>query len=130
MTSNVAATAALAVAAAFAAWAAWQVFPERVRCSKRELVKSHGCRKESMPLAEIAQIDFHYHAVVGFVSAWEFVSHSGAKLLVDGDARGIAAALQALEKNLAGFSMAQFKQQFEEGDVEDSIEVWRAAPRS
>lgn len=79
-----------------------------------------------MALAEIAQIHFHYHAVVGFVSCWEFVSHSGRSLLIDGGSLGMTAVLKMLENSLVGFSTAEFKRKFAEGDVEDSIEVWRA----
>lgn len=126
--SDIAAVSGLVIALAFAAWAAWHALSERVRCSEREIVKRHGWRKESMALPDIAHIKFHYHAVVGFVSCWEFVSRSGSSLLIDGAAHGITAALHALEKNLPGFSLAAFQRQFKEGDVEDTLEVWRAAP--
>ena len=35
-------------------------------------------------------------------------------------------ALAALERNLPGFSIAEFQRRFEMGDVEDTIEVWCA----
>lgn len=119
-------TVALATSVTFAAWAAWLLFAERVRCSNREIVKFHGWRKESMALAEITQIQFHYHAVVGFVSSWEFISRSGRSLLIDGRALGIRPALKALEQTLPGFSLSDFQRKFAAGDVEDTIDVWRS----
>lgn len=121
-------TFALLAALVATAWSLWRLLMERVRCSERELVKLGWRRREAMALADIARIDFHYHAVVGFVSAWEFVSRSGRSLHVSGDAHGIDAVLRALERYLPGFSIAAFKRELEAGDVEDTIEVWRVDP--
>jgi hypothetical protein len=115
----------LSLALGLAAWAAWQLLIERVSCVDGEILKWQAWRKDSMSLEELEQINYHYHAVVGFVSCWEFVSRSGRSLSVDGHARGLKVTLQSLESQLPGFSMAEFQRQFAAGDVEDTLEVWR-----
>lgn len=78
-----------------------------------------------MALADMVEINYHYHAVVGFLASWEFVSRSGASLCVAGNAWGMKAALHALEQSLPGFSIAEFERKLQAGDVEDTLEVWR-----
>lgn len=80
-----------------------------------------------MPIADVARIKYHYHAVVGFVAVWEFIDKNARSLLVDGDAKGAGDLLAGLEKSLSGFSLADFKRKFDEGDVEDAIDVCKAA---
>ena len=116
----------VAVMAALIGWLAWNALPERVRLIEDNLVKTERGRRESMSLAEVDCILFHYHAVVGFVSAWEFVSREGRSLHVDGAALGIRQVVAGLERRLPGFSKAEIDRLFASGDVEDSIEAWRA----
>ena len=81
-----------------------------------------------MRLTEILTIQFHYHAVVGFECVWEFTDKSGRKLLAGGN--GIDnRMLSNLERKLAGFSKDEFYRQFKEGDVEDTLDVWRRPKR-
>lgn len=117
------------VMAALIGWFVWHALPERVRLVDDDIVKTERGRRESMTLTELERILFHYHAVVGFISAWEFVSKDGRSLHVDGAARGIGQLIAGLEQRLPGFSKAEIDRLFELGDVEDSIEVWRAAGR-
>jgi hypothetical protein len=80
-----------------------------------------------MELANLAEIKFHYHAVVGFLCVWEFVAKSGVSL-EHSSSHISERLLQALEQSIPGFTAADFHRKFEDGDVEDSLEVWRADP--
>ena len=112
--------------AAFA-WAGYQRLLEKVFLRGHAIVKKHRGDIEQMPIADIAQIRYHYHAVVGFIAVWEFIDKNARSLRVDGDAKGVEDLLAGLEKSLAGFSLADFKRQFDEGGVEEAIDVWKAA---
>lgn len=109
-------------------WVAWQMWPERVCIRAGQIVRSQRRCRESMPLSEVARVNFHYHAVVGFIGVWEFVAESGITLHISGDAKGIDHVISALEHFLPGFSKARFDEQFRDGDVEDSLEVWTRHP--
>jgi hypothetical protein len=58
---------------------------------------------------------------------WEFIDKNARSLSVDGNAKGVDEVLTSLEKSLVGFSLADLKRKFDEGDVEDAIDVWKAA---
>lgn len=90
------------------------------------MVKKHKGERERMSLADISKIHFHYHAVVGFVAEWEFVDIAGNTLVIDAKATGIESLISSLEKALPGFSIAEFDRKFRQGDVEDTIDVWKA----
>lgn len=113
--------------AAFIAWVVYQLLPAKVYVRDRTIVKKHGRKVEYMPISDISAINYHYHAAVGFSAVWEFVDRNARSLVVDVEAKGVGAVLGALEKVLPGFALTEFKQKFDAGDVEDSIEVWKAA---
>ncbi|QDH68912.1 hypothetical protein [Marilutibacter alkalisoli] len=110
-------------------WGAIVALPERVRLRGDRIVVRRGLRLESIAVADIRAIRFHYHAVVGFVSVWELVSRHGCSLMIEGRAWGARSVLGALEVRLPGFSLQELDRQFEQGDVEDTLELWRL-PRS
>jgi hypothetical protein len=58
---------------------------------------------------------------------WEFIDASANSLTGDDSARGIKELKAALEQVLPGFSSANFERKFRAGDIEDSIDVWKAA---
>ena len=113
--------------AAFVAWAVYQLLPEKVFLRNHTMVKKYGGKIEQMPIADIGEIKYHYQAVVGFVAVWEFIDKNARSLSVDGNAKGVDEVLTSLEKSLVGFSLADLKRKFDEGDVEDAIDVWKAA---
>jgi hypothetical protein len=93
--------------------------------ARRSLIKLHPWKFQSIPLAELSCIQFHYDAVMGFRCVWEFISKSGRKMFVE--ANDIDDKLLAnLERNLDGFSKQDFYAEFKDGDVEDTIGVWYA----
>lgn len=112
--------------AVFVAWAVYPMLPEKVFLRDGALVKKSRGKVEQIPVADISRIKYHYHAVVGFVAVWEFVGRGRRSVLVSGEAKGIDAVLASLEGSLPGFSLAEFRRQFDEGDVEDSLDVWTA----
>ena len=113
--------------AALIAGAIYLLRPEQVFLRDQTILKKHKGRREQMSIVDISEIRYHYHAVVGFVAVWEFVARGGKSLSVDGKAKGIDDVLRGLEKSLPGFSLVDFKRKFDEGDVEDTIDVWRSA---
>jgi hypothetical protein len=100
--------------------------PARIIFSGGHLVKKQNGKSENIALSDLSSIQFHYHAVVGFVGTWEFVSKSGKSILVE--AYGIDyTLLSRLERHVPHFSSKRFHQQFEAGDVADTLEVWKTA---
>ncbi|MGD8912338.1 MAG: hypothetical protein PVJ68_06295 [Candidatus Thiodiazotropha sp.] len=112
---------------AFIAWIVWEQQPEKVTFVNGLLVKKYKGRSESIVISDLVEIKYHYHAVVGFISTWEFNGKDGGSLRVDGEAKGISEVLSQLEKILPTFSLSSFETQFDAGDVEDTIDVWRNA---
>lgn len=113
------------VSAVLVPWLVWLLLPERAIIAGNRLLWKHRARSQSLQIRDIEAIHYHYHAVVGFVSVWEFIDDRGNSLTIDGNALGIKQVLLTLETRLPGFSMTEFNRQFESGDVEDSLDVWR-----
>src|SRR5688572_7062015 len=108
------------VLAGIGGWIVYYLWPERVVVADGKLIKRHRLRTTNeLSLAELAEIKFHYHAVVGFVGAWEFVSVSGRSFTVGARSNAMPKALVALEGVLPNFSVEDFNRKFREGDVED-----------
>lgn len=115
------------VLAALVCWIVYTVWPERVVVADGKIIKRHRFRTtDELPLAELAEIKFHYHAVVGFVGVWEFVAMSGRSFAVETNSNVMPKALVALEGVLPNFSVVAFERRFHEGDVEDTLDVWKA----
>lgn len=119
------ASLALLVAAATCVWLIYTCWPETVRLKDGLLIKRHRLHRERMALADLEAVHFHYHAVIGFVTVWEFTDKSGRTIAVGGSTfrRGL---VRQLAKHLPGFSESEFDRLFAAGDIEDSLEVWRA----
>lgn len=81
---------------------------------------------EKIDVRNLKRIEYHYHAVVGFVSMWEFIDKDGKSINIDGKTRGLQLVLNQLERTLPGFSLKEWRSMFDDGDVEDSFVVWRA----
>lgn len=111
----------------FIAWIIWALQPEKVFCSDRTLTRKHKGKLESIEIRELVEIKYHYHAVVGFISTWEFINRNGGSLIIDGEAKNISEVLSQLERILPGFSLANLKVMFESADVEDVLDVWKIA---
>lgn len=115
------------VAAVFLVWVVYQMLPEKVFLLDGKIVKKHKRNTEQLHLSHLSEIKFHYHAVVGFLGMWEFIDNAGVSLKVDANAKGIKDLIASLDRELPGFSAKEFDRKFREGDVEDSIDVWKAA---
>ena len=115
------------IVSAFIAWVVWENQPEKVALTNGSLTKKYKGKEESIEISNLLEIKYHYHAVVGFISTWEFIDKNGGSLKVDGEAKGIVEVFTQLEKILPKFSLNSFKKQFKSGDVEDTIDVWRNA---
>ncbi len=111
---------------AFITWIIGKGRPDlkSLTCANGILTKRDNRGEESIRLSDLSEIKYHYHAVVGFISQWEFINRQGQSLSVDGETPGIETVLSQLEELLPGFSLNEFKTKFDEGDVEDTIHVW------
>jgi hypothetical protein len=101
----------------------WIYIFDRVTYKNHRLVKKGLLKNNSINIVHLNEIKFHYHAVVGFISVWEFIDSTGNSLEINGKAKGLKKVL-LLEQDLAGFSLNNFKQLFDSGDVVDTLEVW------
>jgi hypothetical protein len=113
--------------AIFLAWVIYQTLPEKVILRDGRIMRKYRGTVEEISTSEISEIKYHYHAVVGFVAVWEFVGKNEKRLLVDDQAKGINALLSSLEGVLPAFSLVEFKRRFDEGELVDVINVWKAA---
>ena len=112
---------------AFITWAIYPLLPEKISLRDQTIIWKYRGKQEQMPISDISEIKYHYHAVVGFVAVWEFIDRSAKRLLVHGEAKGIETVLSSLENALTGFSLVEFQRKFDEGDVQDVIDVWKAS---
>ncbi len=107
------------------AWVAYQLWPDQLYFEDGVLVKKQKWTIEKMPITDLARIEFHYHAVVGFACVWEFISKSGHSIFVSRNSIDKKLA-SMLENHLPNFSSQQFYDDFGEGDIEDSLVIWAA----
>ena len=117
---------ALAVVAVTLVWLIYTAWPETLRIKDGLLIKRHRFHTETMPLANLASVQFHYQAVIYFACVWEFTDTSGRTLSVGGFTFR-RRLIRQLALHLPGFSEREFDRLFDDGDVEDSLEVWRAS---
>ncbi len=82
-------------------------------------------RRTEISLNDLQAVYYHYHAVVGFEFLWEFCGKNEQKLEVDLFTLGRSRLLKNLEISLSGFSLKKFKNLFKDGDVEDTLVVWK-----
>lgn len=123
--AHVIANLALLVCTAAILYVVVLLWPERLSFKGPYLVKKALWKTERMALAELAKIDFHYEAVVGFTCVWDFTAVSGQVITLS-SFRISRRLLQRLQAHIPGFSMAAFDEAFQAGDVSDSLELWRA----
>jgi len=105
-------------------WIGWIFLFEKASYKKGILKTTTFWKSASINIDNLSIIKYHYHAVVGFISVWEFIDDQGKSLEINGRAIGLNKVLSQLDNTLSGFSMTRFKQQFESGDVEDTLDVW------
>lgn len=110
------------------AWLRWSGFSFVLL---RDGVLHHCTLREhrTLALAAVAKIEYAYHAVVGFVAVWIFTGRDGNELAIDASCPGTRRLLIDLERDLPGFSIAAWRQAFDAGDVEDTVQVWPATAR-
>ena len=60
------------------------------------------------------------------MSVWEFKDMSGEAFNVSGDVKDLDKVLLFLESKLASFNLEGFDRMLAEGDVVDSLCVWKA----
>jgi hypothetical protein len=101
------------------------LWPEHLRLRQGVLVKSACFSRQRLPLVDLAQVNFHYDAVVGFSCVWEFVAFDGQVLSL-ASWRINRRFVRHLQTWLPGFDAEVFHRAFAAGDVVDSLEVWRA----
>lgn len=85
-------------------------------------------RRESRNLAELQKIEYAYHAAVGFAALWILTFQDGEEWVVPPHRAGLSRALLDLERQLPGFSLENWRKEFAEGDVEDTLLLWEAKP--
>lgn len=105
-------------------WLAYLLWPDHAYFKDGAIVCRQKWRRRQIDLSDLETVTFHYHAVVGFIGVWEFTSRSGLTISA-GTHRISRRFLAQLEKHLPPFRAADFDAAFKEGDVEDSLEVWR-----
>lgn len=99
---------------------------EWVQMRNDRIIHRTPFRRDEIPLADLKVIYYHYSAAVGIMDfQWEFCSNDGRKIKADIFTFGRSRLLRHLEGNLPGFSMLRFKLLFEDGDVDDTLEVWK-----
>ncbi|MEN0107274.1 MAG: hypothetical protein AAGC84_12710 [Pseudomonas sp.] len=103
------------------------LWPQRLVRDGVDLVKKTGFKRQRLPLADLAQVNFHYDAVVGFSCVWEFVAFNGDTLSLD-SWRINRRLVRRLQDWLPNFYADDFHHAFAAGDVVDSLAVWRAVP--
>lgn len=111
--------------AVFLGWLIWVQKPEIVSYENGMVCKESKGKKQYLSINELSVIKFSYHAVIGFVGVWEFTGNSGRVVCVSSETKGISEVLRSLETELPGFSLKEFERKLEEGDVEDSLDVWQ-----
>lgn len=100
------------------------LWPERIVFTKQNITKKAWFKPESFPLADLSEIHFHYHAVVGFECQWEFISVQGQNLTLN--SMGLSRRfVHDIEHYVPRFSAADFYKEFDQGDIEDSLVVWQ-----
>ncbi|MCO7224728.1 hypothetical protein [Pleionea sp. CnH1-48] len=99
--------------------------PEKIGINDEQLVIEKEGQALQLEVKDIKEINFHYHAVNGVMSVWEFKDMSGDTLSVSGDAKGMDKVLLFLESKLASFNLEGFDRMLAEGDVVDSLCVWK-----
>ncbi len=114
----------LVVVAGFA-WVVYYLWPDALFFEDGVLIKKQKWRVERLPVVGLATIRFHYHAVVGFVCEWEFIAASGSVITLNRNSMD-KKLIALLEKNVPNFSAEKFYADFKEGDIEDTIVVWKA----
>jgi hypothetical protein len=79
-----------------------QIISQKVSLKDATILVKSWRKKKTLALASVSQINFHYHAAVGYLGHWEFVPAQGQPLIVDKDARGMREFLEELEQRLPG----------------------------
>ncbi len=108
-------------------WIIWMLQPEKVVLEDNEIIKKYKGRSQRFNLSGLNQINYHYSAIAGVISVWEFIDVEGHTVKISGDASGINSVIASLEAILPKFSLANFKNQLKAGEIEDTITVWQKA---
>ena len=82
----------------------------------------------SRTLGDLKKIEYSYQAVVGFIAVWKFTFQDDEELVVSPHRAGLYRVLLDLERKLDGFSIEKWHREFAQGDVEDTLLLWRAKP--
>ena len=102
-----------------------QLAQVHVSLDEDKITKVVGHKRSSMNVTDISEVRYHYSAVAGSFSVWELIDEDGESFEIVRNAKGIDDVLPFFESTLPGFSARSFERQFELGDVEDTIDVWR-----
>jgi hypothetical protein len=90
----------------------------------------HDCalfKCRTMKLEHLEKIEYAYQAVIGYSAVWIFSSKQGEEVAVLPYRAGLFRLLSDLAAHCPGFSLAKWRQEFADGDVEDTLVLWEAA---
>jgi hypothetical protein len=93
----------------------------------------HDCalfRCRTLKLDHLERIEYACQAVVGFSAVWIFSSKQGDEVAVLPYRAGLFRLLTDLAAHCPGFSLSTWRQEFADGDVEDTLLLWKAVPDS
>jgi len=85
-----------------------------------------GMFNRRVAIRDIRRIDYHYHAVVGFLGVYVLTARNGERFDVDEATPGFPSLWQAARRELPGLGPSDRTADIEAGDLEDSITVWEA----
>jgi len=106
-------------------WVGYQKTQERALIENGKLIKKQFWRSEALSLADISTVRYRYHGVSGFVAVWEFRDCHANTLVVESSAKGLDSVFAELQKQLPGFTLIDFEQLCRDGDVVDTLEIWK-----
>jgi len=109
-------------------WLVYKKTQEKAVIGDGRLSRKFAWRSESLNIADICAVKYHYHAVIGFVAAWEFVAADGKSIRLESNAKGLDSIFKELENRLPGFKLDEFEQQLRAGGVAGSLTIWTRSP--
>lgn len=79
----------------------------------------------SINFADIVAVRYEYSAIGGFLAVWVLLDGEGQTFELASDGGRVEELPAILESALPGFSVKDLEKKFEDGDVEDAIDVWK-----
>jgi hypothetical protein len=108
-------------------WLLRQFVRDYVYLDGDDLVYRHHGIDDRMAIRDVVRIDYHYHAVVGFIGIYELVARDGRRLLIDERTPGFDHLWRAARQELPGLGPDDRSADIAAGDWEDSVTVWETS---